>query len=315
MPFDTFNVVIAILATISLFLFSLKGFAKELQHAGADWLENWLGKVTKRPFGGLLLGAIATAIIQSSSAVTSIVVALVESRVFSFSASLAVLLGANIGTTFTAWLVTFKISNLGSILLVLGTILGFLPWRIHLAGKSIFYLGLVLFSLTLINDALVPLQQNDAWVKLLRNSDHALIGVFAGTIITAILQSSSVVSGLVIILTGQGLLPVEGAIAVIMGANLGTTSTALIASLKMGTMAKNTARANLIFNLFGLIICFPFIGFLKTFILSLDMADTYRVATAHLIFNIVVAVITFPFLKIIGRWILNRWPAPPQPQP
>jgi phosphate:Na+ symporter len=309
MNIDTFNIAIAILATISLFVFSLRGFAKEIQHAGADWLEKWLGKVTKRPFGGLLLGAIATAVIQSSSAVTSIVVALVESKVFSFSASLAVLLGANIGTTFTAWLVTFKIDNLGSILIVLGTVLGFLPWRIHLAGKSIFYLGLVLFSLSLISYSLVPLQQNDAWINLLRKSDNPLIGVFAGIVITVILQSSSIVSGLVIILTGQGLLPVEGAIAVIMGANLGTTSTALIASLKMGTLAKNTARANVLFNLLGLLVCLPFIGFLKTFILGLDMADTYRVATAHLIFNVVVAIITFPFLKVIGSWILKRWPA------
>ncbi len=257
MSFNTFNIVIAILATISLFLFSLRGFSKELQQAGAGWLEFWLGKVTRRPIGGFLLGAIATAIIQSSSAVTSIVVALVESKVFSFSASLAVLLGANIGTTVTAWLVTFKITHLGSILIVIGTILGFLPLRIHLAGKSIFYLGLVLFSLTLINNALVPLQQNDTWVNLLRFSDNPFIGVLSGILITAVLQSSSVVSGLVIILTAQGLLPIEGAIAVIMGANLGTTSTALIASLKMGTMAKNTARANLIFNFFGLVVFFP----------------------------------------------------------
>jgi phosphate:Na+ symporter len=308
MSTDTFYIVIAILATISLFLFSLRGFAKELQHAGADWLEFWLGKVTRRPIGGFLLGAIATGIIQSSSAVTSIVVALVESKVFSFTASLAVLLGANIGTTVTAWLVTFKITHLGSILIVIGTILGFLPWRIHLAGKSIFYLGLVLFSLTLINNSLVPLQQNDTWVNLLRLSDNPFIGVLSGILMTAVLQSSSVVSGLVIILTGQGLLPIEGAIAVIMGANLGTTSTALLASARMGTMAKNTARANLIFNFMGLLVCFPFIGWFKNFIINLDMADTYRVAMAHLIFNVVVALITFPFLRIIGRWILRRWP-------
>ncbi|HSK13477.1 MAG TPA: Na/Pi symporter [Phnomibacter sp.] len=308
---NNFSIVIAILATISLFLFSLKGFAKELQKAGAEWLERWLGRVTQRRFGGFLLGAAATAIIQSSSAVTSIVVALVESGVFSFSNSLAVLLGCNIGTTFTAWLVTFKISNLGAILLVVGTILGFLPWRIHLAGKSIFYLGLVLFSLTLINNALTPLQQIDEWVEWLSASNNPFIGVLSGIFITAILQSSSVVSGLVIILTGQGLLSVEGAIAVIMGANLGTTSTALIASLKMGKMARNTARANFLFNLFGLIVCFPVIGVLKTFILSLDMEDTYRVATAHLTFNIVVAIITFPFLGIIGRWIARRWPVVP----
>jgi phosphate:Na+ symporter len=308
MSAETFYLVIAILATISLFLFSLRGFSKELQHAGANWLEFWLGKVTRRPLGGFLLGAIATAIIQSSSAVTSIVVALVESKVFSFTASLAVLLGANIGTTVTAWLVTFKITYLGSVLIVLGTILGFLPWRIHLAGKSIFYLGLVLFSLTLINNAMAPLQQNETWINLLKLSDNPFIGVLSGILITAVLQSSSVVSGLVIILTGQGLLPIEGAIAVIMGANLGTTSTALLASASMGIMAKNTARANLIFNFMGLLVCFPFIGWFKNFIINLNMEDTYRVATAHLIFNVVVAVITLPFLKGLGRWILRRWP-------
>lgn len=312
---ENLTILIAILATISLFIFSLKGFAKELQHAGADWLEAWLGRITGSRLGGFLLGAISTAVIQSSSAVTSITVALVESGVFSFTASLAVLLGSNVGTTFTAWLVTFKINNLGSILLVLGTVLGFLPWRIHLAGKSVFYLGLVLFSLTLINGALAPLQQNEAWTALLAASNHPVVGIFAGIIITALLQSSSVVSGLVIILTGQGMLSVEGAIGVIMGANLGTTSTALMASAKMGTMAKNTARANFFFNLLGLLLCAPFIGVFKKLILSFDIADTYRVAIAHLIFNIAVALVTFPFLNAISRRILRRWPdvqaAPP----
>ncbi|WP_041264037.1 Na/Pi symporter [Bernardetia litoralis] len=152
-----FNTLITVVAAITLFLFSLRGFSKELQELGADNLNIWLAKITKNRLSGFLLGAVITAIIQSSSAVSSIIVALVDSSVISFYNSLSILIGANLGTTFTAWLIAFKLDNLGSILLILGSVISIIPLKVRLVGKSIFYLGLILFSLQQISTTLKPL--------------------------------------------------------------------------------------------------------------------------------------------------------------
>ncbi|MFY7787165.1 MAG: Na/Pi symporter, partial [Thermoflexibacteraceae bacterium] len=184
------------MATIVLFLFSLKGFSKELQAVGADTLNHWLGHITQNRLRGFLFGALITAVIQSSSAVSSITVALVDAQVITFFNSLSVLIGANVGTTFTAWLVAFKLDNLGSILIVAGTLMSAIPYRVNLAGKSIFYLGLILFSLQLISTTLKPMSQHEGFLYALSLADNIFIGILLGTLVTAVLQSSSVVTGL-----------------------------------------------------------------------------------------------------------------------
>jgi phosphate:Na+ symporter len=301
----TFNAFIAIVATISLFLFSLRGFSKELQAHGAERLKNWLSKITANRFSGFLLGALLTAVIQSSSAVTSITVSLVDSGVIAFFNSLAVLVGANVGTSFTAWLVAFKLDFLGSWLIVIGTIIGLLPHRIHLAGKSIFYLGLILFSLQLISHTLEPLSGRPEVLSILMKSDNIIIGILAGMVVTAVVQSSSVTTGLTIILAGQGFLGLPGAIAIVIGCNLGTTSTALLASMSLSKNAKNVAIANLLLNAIGLLVFLPFIYWFTKMIGSMQLAIVYQIAMAHLLFNLVLAAIALvslnPFSKLILR--------------
>jgi phosphate:Na+ symporter len=252
-----FNTIISILAAIILFLFSLGGFSRELQEVGADRRRLWLSKVTQNRFGGFFLGIILTALIQSSSAVTSITVSLVDAEVISFANSLAVLIGSNLGTTFTAWLVAFKLENLGSWLLVLGTLLSLVPFRIKLIGKSIFYLGLILFSLQEINSSLKPLSQNPEVIFWLSKVDNLFLGILIGAVLTALLQSSSVTTGLTIILASQEMLSLPAAFAIVVGCNIGTTSTALLASISLSKSAKRTATANLIFNFAGLLFFVP----------------------------------------------------------
>lgn len=298
---DTFNTVIAILATISLFLFSLRGFSKELQKLGAENLQRWLTKVTSNRFSAFFLGAALTAIIQSSSVVSSITVALVDAGVIGYFNSLGVLVGSNVGTSFTAWLVAFDLSHLGSYLLVAGMIVGFFPGKIHLAGKSIFYLGLILFSLQLINQTLKPLSELPAFLEWLSMADKLPLGIIAGMLVTALLQSSSVTTGLTIILAGQGVLGLDGAIAVVIGSNLGTTSTAMLAAIPLSKWAKRVAFANLLLNLFGLMLFVPFIGLFISFIEGLDIHITYQVAVAHLMFNLILAIAALATLNRFSR--------------
>ncbi len=301
---ELFNTAVAIMATISLFLFSLRGFSHELQKVGSERMKRWLGNITRNRFRGLLLGAVLTAVIQSSSAVTSITVSLVDSGVITFLNSLAVMVGTNIGTTFTAWLVTFKLDALGPYLLIAGSVIGFLPQsRIQVMGKSVFYLGLILFSLHLISASLTPIKSSPIMMDLLSASDTLWVGILSGALVTFVVQSSSVTTGLIIILAGEGMVSLSGAIAVVVGSNIGTTSTAFLAAASLNRNAKLAALANLTFNLTGLLFFIPMTGVFTRIISTIDADVTIQVALAHLIFNLTVAALVFPWLKRWGRFL------------
>lgn len=298
--------LIAVFATIALFLHGLNGFSKEVKDVGSEYFKTLLKKITNNRFGGFAFGILLTAIIQSSSAVSSITVALVDANVIPFANSLAVMLGANVGTTSTAWLVTLKVGQIAPVFIVLGTIIGMIPARIQTAGKSIFYFGLILFSLELISHALDPISSDPRIADILKYADTRILGVLAGVVVTALVQSSSVITGLSIILAQQGVLSTEGAIAIIIGSNVGTTSTALIASLAMQASAKLAARANFLFNLFGVIVCYPFIGGFDNLAAYLTDDVGFQVAFAHLFFNIVISIMMLPIIKQFGEWLQKR---------
>ncbi len=301
-----FQTAIAVLAMIALFLYGLKSFSREVKEIGSERFQKLISSVTRYRLGGFFLGALLTGFIQSSSAVTFITVALVDAGVITFPNSLAVMLGANIGTTSTAWLVTFKIGQIAPLFILLGAIVSMIPAKIQIAGKSLFYFGLILFSLELISQSMEPLKNDPVIVSALALTSNHWIGVLAGIAVTAAIQSSSVTAGLAIILAQQGVLTSEGAIAIIIGSNVGTTTTALIASLPMSSAAKLAARSNFFFNLVGVIVCFPFISLFDDLALIFTDDISFQVAFAHLFFNTVISVLMLPFLKPIGKWIMRR---------
>jgi len=296
----------AAVAAITLFLYSLQGFSRELQTVGGEKLRIWLGKVTANRWIGFLIGVIATAVIQSSTAVISLTVALVDSTVISFRSSLAVMLGAKLGTTSTALLVSFRLMGIGPFFIVLGAIISALPWKINVIGKAVFYFGFVFVTLTLISDMLEPLRENPVFMRYLLMSSTPWIGVLAGLVFTALIQSSTVATGLGIVMVQQGVLPPEAAIYLVVGANLGTTSTALIASLGMTHAARATAVTNFLINLVGVLLFFPFLTSFAQIVLHLAEDPAQGVALAHLIFNVIVTLL---FLSTLNWWAppLQRW--------
>ena len=302
----TFQIIIDAIAAISIFLYSLQGFSRELQAVGGEKLKVWLGRVTANRWIGFLIGAITTAIIQSSTAVISLTVTLVDSAVISFRSSMAVLLGANLGTTSTAWLVSFKLTSIGPFFIVVGIIISALPWKKKVFGKALFYFGFIFLALTLISVMLEPLRKNPVFLKYLMMASTPWKGVLAGLLFTALVQSSTITTGLGILLVQQGVLPPEGAIYLVIGANVGTTSTALIACLGMNHTARATAVTNFLFNLVGMLLFFPFISPFAQFILNLAANPGQGVALAHLIFNIVTTLL---YLVTLNWWVppLQRW--------
>lgn len=295
----TLNLLISILATLVIFLFSLKGFSREIQEIGAITLKNKLSNWTHNKWFAFLTGIFITSIIQSSSSVSSIVVALVDSNLIAFANSIPILVGSNVGTTFTAWLIAFKIENLGSVLIIFGTLISAIPHRMQIIGKSIFYLGLILFSLQLIHFAIKPLKELELFIDILSLAKNVYFGVLIGTILTTILQSSSVVTGLAIVLASQEMLSLEGAIAIAIGANIGTTSTALIASFRLNKLAQKTAKVNAFFNIIGVLLFLPFFSIFTEMITLIHISLEYKIALAHMIFNITTALFFMLFLNKI----------------
>jgi phosphate:Na+ symporter len=249
----------------------------------------------------VLLGALATAIVQSSSAVTALTVALVDVGTMSFQSTLGVLLGANIGTTSTAWLVSLKLTSIGPFFIVFGTLLSALPTRFKMFGKAAFYFGFIFFSLDVVSYTLKPLAQNPVFAEVLSRSTTPLMGVLAGMVITAIVQSSSITTGLCILLVQQSIMPATAAIPIVIGANIGTTATALVASIKMQRTARRVAVANLCFNVFGVVLFLPFLGRFAAKVVEFAGEPGMAVAWAQLIFNVVMTLAVLLLLRIFHR--------------
>jgi phosphate:Na+ symporter len=294
---EKFQTVVVIIAAITLFIHGLQNFSKEIESFGRDRLSRWINTITDIPLGGFFLGAIVTAIIQSSTLVSSLTVTLVSSNVITLRNSLLILLGTNIGNTSTAWIASFQSSFLGPFFLVLGTVISIIPGKISVAGKSIFYFGFIFFSLSFISQAMEPIKSDPILVDVLSRAQHPLMGILYGIAITVIIQSSSVVVGLAIVLISQGVLTLETAIPIVVGANIGTTSTALLVSLRLEPMSKLVAMSASTFNLLGVIITYPFFPKLVNIAQNLTSNPAMQVAAAFTISNTYVSVFFLIFLK------------------
>ncbi len=313
---EKFQTLIIIISAVALFTYGLQSFSKEIEQIGADRLKKWIARVTEIPLGGFFLGAVVTAIIQSSTMVSSLTVTFVDAAVISFRNSLQILLGANIGTTSTAWIVTFQSTLFGPVFIVLGTLISMIPARIATAGKAIFYFGFIFFSLDFIGRAVEPLKTDPTIQQFLLQATQPFLGVLYGIVITVVVQSSSVVIGLCIVLVSQGIMPIEAAVPVVIGANVGTTSTAMIVSLKMTSLSKLSALANFGFNFTAMLLMFPFIGQFKNLVVSLSADSAIQIAAATTLFSAFTSLLFLILLRPVHRLLTkHRWYKEPHHPP
>ena len=304
---ENIHILMAGLTAIILFVFGLESFSREIENITGDQFRKSVSKVTKLPVVGVLIGAVITAIIQSSSATSVIAISLVNAGVLSFKNSVGIIFGSNIGTTVTAQLVAFKLTAFAPILIILGFIISLTRSRLSVFGRAIFYFGFVFFSLNLISSSLQPLQHNQALVELLSRPQNPLFAILVGGVFTAIIQSSSVTTGLAIIFTQQGILGLENAVPLIMGANIGTTATALIAVFNMDAAAKKTALSHFLFNVGGVIIFLPPLLLFGDRLSGIATDPAIALANIHLIFNVVTSIIFLllinPFVRLIDIFL------------
>ena len=300
---ELIHVMMAGMTAIILFVFGLESFSAEIEQISGEKFRRFLARATKIPAIGVLIGALVTAVIQSSSATSVIAVGLVNAGVLSFKSSVGIVFGANIGTTITAQLVAFKLTAFAPVFIIVGFLLSFVRSKIAIFGKSIFYFGFVFFSLNLISAALAPLQNEPALTKYLIQPQNPLIAILVGCLFTAAVQSSSVTTGLAIIFTQQGLLSLENAVPLIMGANIGTTATALLAMLNMDVAAKKTALSHFFFNVGGVLIFLPILLLFGDRLNEFDANPAVALANIHLVFNVaaslIFVVLINPFTRLV----------------
>lgn len=302
----------SVMAAIMLFLHGLAAFSDEVTRLGGERLREFLKRITRTDWRGALVGAVSTAIVQSSSAVTSMAAGLAHTNALTHRGALAVMIGANVGTTLTAWLVAMKIEGLGPLFVTLGglwSIFGLRPWRPY--GKAIFYFGLIFLALDLVSQGLAPIADMPIITDLHNWLNSIVIALLIGALLTAIVQSSSVVSGLAVLVVSQGIVSPEIAVWMVAGANVGTTSTALMASTALDIVARKLALLNTGLNVLGVLLFATLLQPIVRFILSSSgLMPVQQVALVHTVFNLataIIALILLPFCwKKIEHWLKNN---------
>ncbi|WP_346899498.1 Na/Pi cotransporter family protein [Clostridium sp. UBA7503] len=306
---ESLFLIINLLGGLGVFLFGMKIMGDGLENLAGEKLKGIFDKITSNPLKGVATGAIVTAIIQSSSAVTVMVVGFVNAGIMNLSQAAYVIMGANIGTTITAQLITFDFDAIVPLFIAVGAFLVLFTKKKNLKelGHIILGFGVLFLGLTLMSSAMSPLRESPVFTKLILSlKGHVFLSLLLGIGMTAIIQSSSAVTGILVALASVGSLPIDVAIPVLYGTNIGTCVTALISCLGTSKTAKKAALIHLFFNVIGSVIFLipPVSKLLLTTVTTLTPGVTgvvvaKQIANAHTIFNVINTILILPFTKYL----------------
>ncbi len=311
---DYVSIIIPFVGGLGMFIYGMQIMAQGLENAAGSKMKSLLEALTRNKFMGVMLGAIITAVIQSSSATTVMVVGFVNAGIMNLGQAMGVIMGANIGTTVTGWLVSavewaefLSPSNLAPIAIMAGVIVMLTGTRRSTKDVSsiIIGFGLLFVGITTMSTAVAPLQESEAFCSLfVVLGENPLFGILAGAVVTAIIQSSSASVGILQSLAAAGLVPFNAAVYIIMGQNIGTCVTAIMSGIGAKKTAKTAARMHLLFNIIGTII-FSIIAILMFSVLFPDAGKgpitQTEISAVHTVFNIGTTVLLFPF----SNWIIK----------
>ena len=300
------------LGGLGLFLFCIKYMGDGLQIAAGDRLKYILDKYTTSPFLGVLVGIFVTALIQSSSGTSVITIGLVGAGLLTLRQAIGIIMGANIGTTITTFIIGFNISAYALPILFIGAFCLFFVKieKVNNVGRILFGFGGVFFSLTLMSGAMAPLKYLPAFKDVMVSlSGNPVLGVFIGTTITVLVQASSATISILQNIYQEGLIPLKAALPVLFGDNIGTTITAIIAVIGSNTSAKRLAASHVMFNVIGtvifLIFLTPFSMFVGKMEQILHLNPKMAIAFAHGSFNMMTTVLLFPFIGVLEYLVVK----------
>lgn len=321
---DAFQITFGLLGGLAIFIFGMNMMSESLQKAAGEKMKKILGILTVNPVMGVLAGTIATAVMQSSSATTVMVIGFVSAGLMTLKQGISVILGANIGTTMTAQLLAFNISDYIFVIIFVGFIVSFVfkSEKIKSIGQTIFAFGLLFEGIQIMSSVMKPLAASPVFINMIDHvSEMPVLGVLVGTLMTLVVQSSSATIAVLQNFAAQAgpdgvssIIGLAGAIPVLLGDNIGTTITALLACIGQSRDAKRTALAHCTFNITG---AFLFIWFVKPYAHFIQAISTKgpeveviarQIANAHTIFNITMTLIWLPLIWLLVKIVVKILP-------
>ena len=316
------KLIMTLAGGLAFFLYGMEKMSEGMKKSAGDRMRNILSALTNNRIVGMFVGAFVTMVIQSSSATTVMLVSFVQAQLMTFVQSLGVILGADIGTTITAQLVAFKLTDYALLMIATGFALTMFSKKdsTKYMGEAILGFGILFFGMKLMSDAMRPLRTFQPFIDMLKGLENPALGLLVGTLFTALVQSSSAFTGIVIVLAQQGLLTLEAGIPLVMGANIGTCITAGLASIGTSREAKRVAIAHVMFKIGGVLLFIFWIPTFAEIIRSISPASTAdgidklaaetprQIANAHTIFNVSLALFFLPFTAFFANTIMKFYP-------
>ena len=303
------------LGGLGLFLYSIKTMGDGLQQAAGDRLRYYIDKYTSNPFLGVLVGIVVTALIQSSTGVTVITVGLVSASLLTLRQAIGIIMGANIGTTVTSFIIGFKLGEYALPLIFLGTMFLFFTKNrtANNIGRILFGVGGIFYALNLISAGMSPLKDLPQFKEyMVTLGQNPILGVVAGAVITVLIQASSATIGILQGLYAGGFLDLKGALPVLFGDNIGTTLTVIIAAAGANVSAKRVAATHVTFNVLGTILCLillgPFTSMIEYFQALLHLSPEMTIAFSHGAFNVSNTIVQFPFIGALAYFVTKLIP-------
>ena len=303
------------LGGLGLFLYSIKTMGDGLQQAAGDRLRFYIDKYTSNPFLGVLVGIVVTALIQSSTGVTVITVGLVSASLLTLRQAIGIIMGANIGTTVTSFIIGFKLGEYALPLIFLGTMFLFFTKNrtANNIGRILFGVGGIFYALNLISAGMSPLKDLPQFKEyMVTLGQNPILGVVAGAVITVLIQASSATIGILQGLYAGGFLDLKGSLPVLFGDNIGTTLTVIIAAAGANVSAKRVAATHVTFNVLGTILCLillgPFTAMIEYFQALLHLSPEMTIAFSHGAFNVSNTIVQFPFIGALAYFVTKLIP-------
>ena len=313
---DWFYLTMALFGGLAMFLYGMEQMSDGLQSAAGDKLKDVLAGLTRNRFLGAITGAFVTAVLNSSSVTTVLVVGFISAGFMTLTQSVGIIMGANIGSTFTAQIVAFNVTQYALLLVAVGFFMLFTAKteRVRHYGSMIMGLGLVFYGMGVMGEAMNPMRTYEPFLDLMVKMENPLLGILVGAVFTGLVQSSAATTGIAIVMATEGLISLPAGIALSFGANIGTCVTALLAAIGKPAEAIRAAVVHVSFNIAGVIVWVMFIPQLADFVVNISpsspeltgkarmAADVPRqIANAHTVFNVANTVIFIWFTPLFAR--------------
>ena len=310
-----FMLLIGLLGGLSFFLYGMHLMSNGLQNSAGNKMRQFLEKLTNNRLMAVSVGALITTVIQSSSATNVMLVSFVNSRLMRFRQTIGIILGAAIGTTITAQIIAFKLADYALVFVTIGLIMHFMSKKERLSeiSRAILGFGILFYGMHVMSESMLPLRSYRPFIDVIISLENPVLGILAGTIFTALIQSSSAFIGIIIVLSMQGLLSVNASISLIIGANIGTSITAILASINTIREAKQVAIAHTLIKIVGASLILLFLPFFNHIISLLDTAETNiasprQIANAHTLYNIFLFLVFIPFTNSLSVLVNKIYP-------